>query len=188
MNEEVYVSIDVETDGRIPGPSSMLSLGAVALYPDKTIISTFSVNLETLPGATGDRKTLEWWSKQKPEIWAEHRRNTKAPEVAMKEFNLWLKKLPRGWAFAAYPAGYDFTFVYWYLCRFLPDENSFRFSCVDIKTLAMREMNCAYSQAIKRNMPKRWFDPLPHTHVALDDALEQGMLFCNILNESRRKR
>jgi hypothetical protein len=30
-------------------------------------------------------------------------------------------------------------------------------------------------------MPKDWFDPLPHTHVAMDDAKEQGALFCNIL-------
>jgi hypothetical protein len=30
-------------------------------------------------------------------------------------------------------------------------------------------------------MPAGWFDPVPHTHVALDDALEQGALFCNML-------
>ena len=27
------------------------------------------------------------------------------------------------------------------------------------------------------------FDRLPHTHQALDDALEQGALFCNMLQE-----
>ncbi|MDF2817443.1 MAG: exonuclease [Stenotrophomonas rhizophila] len=37
----------------------------------------------------------------------------------------------------------------------------------------------------KRSMPKRWFDRLPHTHVALDDAIEQGALFCNMLAENR---
>jgi hypothetical protein len=36
-------------------------------------------------------------------------------------------------------------------------------------------------------MPKRWFDRLPHTHQALDDALEQGALFCNMLAENRQK-
>ncbi|MCI0348077.1 MAG: hypothetical protein L0Z53_01520 [Acidobacteriales bacterium] len=35
-----------------------------------------------------------------------------------------------------------------------------------------------YRESVKRNMPKRWFDPLPHTHRALDDAIEQGALFC----------
>ncbi len=39
---------------------------------------------------------------------------------------------------------------------------------------------------MKRNMPKRWFDDLPHTHKALDDAIGQGALFCNILAENRR--
>jgi hypothetical protein len=29
---------------------------------------------------------------------------------------------------------------------------------------------------------------VPHTHVALDDAIEQGLLFCNMLAESRSKR
>ncbi|MFP3741315.1 hypothetical protein SB860_41445, partial [Burkholderia sp. SIMBA_019] len=28
---------------------------------------------------------------------------------------------------------------------------------------------------------------LPHTHIALDDALEQGALFCNMLAELRAR-
>jgi hypothetical protein len=34
-------------------------------------------------------------------------------------------------------------------------------------------------------MPKHWFDDHPHTHVALDDAIEQGALFCNMLKDLR---
>ena len=41
-----------------------------------------------------------------------------------------------------------------------------------------------YRESTKPNMPKRWFDAdLPHTHNALDDAIEQGALFCNMLAE-----
>jgi hypothetical protein len=40
-----------------------------------------------------------------------------------------------------------------------------------------------YRESTKRNMPRRWFDDLPHTHVALDDARGQGALFCNMLAE-----
>ena len=29
------------------------------------------------------------------------------------------------------------------------------------------------------------YNDLPHTHVALDDALGQGALFCNMLREAR---
>jgi hypothetical protein len=84
--------------------------------------------------------------------------------------------------FVAYPAGFDFLFVYWYLIRFA-GESPFSHSALDIKTFAMALLGCEYGSAVKRNMPKRWFDKLPHTHVALDDAIEQGSLFCNMLRE-----
>ena len=38
-----------------------------------------------------------------------------------------------------------------------------------------------YRACGKQSMPPEWFDPVPHTHVALDDAIEQGQLFCNML-------
>jgi hypothetical protein len=45
----------------------------------------------------------------------------------------------------------------------------------------MALLGCDYREAVKRNMPRHWFDPHKHTHVALDDAIEQGALFCNML-------
>jgi hypothetical protein len=54
-----------------------------------------------------------------------------------------------------------------------------------MKTFAMALLKSDYRDATKRNMPKRWFDTKAHTHVALDDALEQGALFCNMLAENR---
>ena len=66
---EVYISTDVETDGPIPGPHSMLSFASAAFLPDKTLVDTFSANLKTLPGAVGDAATMNWW-KQHPEKWA----------------------------------------------------------------------------------------------------------------------
>ena len=55
--EEIYISTDVETDGPIPGPHSMLSFASAAYRADKTLLSTFSANLETLPGAAGQDRT-----------------------------------------------------------------------------------------------------------------------------------
>ena len=63
MNE-IYVSTDVETDGPIPGVNSMLSFGSAAYLADKTLVSTFTANLETLPGAEADPQTMEWWRSQ----------------------------------------------------------------------------------------------------------------------------
>ena len=166
---EIYVSTDVEADGPIPGMNSMLSFGSAAYLTDKTLIGTFTANLETLSGAVADPKTMEWWESQ-PEAWKACRENPQSPEKAIKDYLAWLKDLPGKPVFVGYPAAYDFLFVYWYLIRFT-GESPFSHSALDIKTLAMR------------NMPKRWFDPLPHSHRALDDAIEQGALFCNMLKE-----
>jgi hypothetical protein len=100
----------------------------------------------------------------------------------MSDYLAWLKTLPGKLVFVAYPAAYDFLFVYWYLIRFT-GESPFSHSALDIKTFAMALLGRDYRESTKRNMPRRWFDQLPHSHVALDDAIEQGALFCNMLRE-----
>jgi hypothetical protein len=102
----------------------------------------------------------------------------------MPRYVAWLKSLPNRPVFVGYPAAFDFMFVYWYLIRFA-GESPFSHSALDIKTYAMALLRKGYRDSVKRNMPKRWFDPLPHTHRALDDAIEQGALFCNMLAENR---
>ncbi len=179
---EIYVSTDVETDGPIPGPYSLLSFASAAYRSDKTLIGTFAANLETLPGAVGHPETMAWWRTQ-PEAWAEARSGPRDPAEAMPAYVAWLKALPGTPVFVAYPAGFDFLFVYWYLIRFA-GESPFSFSALDVKTYAMALLKKEYRQSVKRNMPRRWFDPLPHTHKALDDAIEQGALFCNMLAEN----
>ena len=184
MNE-IYISTDVETDGPIPGPHSMLSFGSAAYTADKQLVSTFSANLETLEGATAHPKTAEWWASQ-PEAWAACRSNLEKPELAMRRYVEWIKSLKAKPVFVAYPAGFDFLFVYWYLIRFV-GESPFSHSALDIKSYAMAVLRTGYRESTKRNMPRDWFDKLPHNHVALDDAIEQGALFCNMLkfNQAR---
>jgi 3' exoribonuclease, RNase T-like len=180
--KEIYVSTDVETDGRIPGINSMLSFGSAAYLADKTLVGTFTANLETLPGAEACLRTMEWWESQ-PEAWAACRENPQPPEQVMPQYVEWLKKLPGRPVFVGYPAAFDFMFVYWYLIRFT-GESPFSYYALDIKTYAMAMLKKGFRESVKRNMPRRWFDNLPHTHRALDDAIEQGALFCNMLTEN----
>lgn len=182
---EIYVSTDVETDGPIPGPHSMLSFGSAAYLADKTLVGTFSANLETLPEATADPRTLAWWKTQ-PAAWAACRRNLRRPEEAMKEYVEWLKALPGTPVFVGYPVVFDYMFIQWYLIRFA-GESPFSFVGLDIKTLAWTMLGTSFRETVKSKMPERWFDDLPHTHEALDDAKEQGALFCNILAEHLKR-
>jgi hypothetical protein len=186
MAEEIYVSTDIEADGPIPGPNSMLSFGSAAYRADKALVGTFSRNLETLPGATPDPKTAAWWKTQ-PEAWAACRKDPVSPHDAMRDYVVWLRALPGKPVFVGYPAAYDFMFVYWYLMRFV-GESPFSHSALDIKTLAMSILGTDFFEATKKRMPRHWFDPAPHTHVALDDAVEQGALFCNMLAELRKRK
>jgi hypothetical protein len=185
MAVEIYVSTDIEADGPIPGPHSMLSFASAAYRADKTLVATFSANLQTLVGATGDAKTMEFWRTQ-PAAWEATRIDTQPPEQAMGSYVAWLKALPGKPVFVGFPAAYDFMFVYWYLMRFA-GESPFSHSALDIKTYAMSLLHLNYRECVKRTMPQRWFDALPHTHVALDDALGQGALFCNMLAENFKK-
>src|SRR5437588_384493 len=88
--------------------------------------------------------------------------------------------------FVGHPAAYDFMFVYWYLIRFA-GESPFSHSALDVKSYAMAVLGTEYRASVKRNMPREWFDDLPHTHVALDDARGQGALFCNMLAARHRQ-
>lgn len=181
QDHEIYVSTDVEADGPIPGQNSMLSFGSAAYKKDKTLVSTFLANLETLEGAMADERTMAWW-QTKPEAWKACRENLQKPDQAMRQYLHWLKALPGKPVFVGYPAAYDFMFVYWYLIKFT-GESPFSHSALDVKTLAMALLKTGYRDVGKRSMPKRWFDPLKHTHQALDDAIEQGALFCNMMKE-----
>jgi hypothetical protein len=183
---EIYISTDVETDGPIPGPNSMLSFASAAFKPDGTRVGTFSANLELLPDAQGHPSTMAFW-KENPEAYTATRVDLKDPADAMVQYVGWIKSLGGKPVFVAYPAGFDFLFIYWYLIRFT-GSSPFSHSALDMKTMAMVILGTEYRESTKRNMPKRWFGPAPHTHVALDDAIEQGELFCNMLAAAKALR
>jgi hypothetical protein len=184
-HSEIYVSTDIEADGPIPGPHSMLSLASAAYRPDKTVAASFTANLDTLPGATPDARTQAWW-RGFPEAWEQCRQGARPAEVVMREYAAWLKALPGRPVFLGFPASWDFMWVYWYLVRFT-GERPFRESALDVRSYAMGMRKVSFQETSRTYLPKRWFDAdLPHTHVALDDALEQGAMFCNMLAENRR--
>lgn len=186
---ELYFSVDIEADGPIPGPNSMLSFGCVALTETGEEVSSFEANLETLPGAQGDPDTMNWWATQ-PEAWQECRKNIEDPEVAVKNFVAWVKH-SCGQKYkpvmVCMPSGFDFLFMYWYMIRFAGDS-PFSFSCVDMRTYVMAMRKTGYKKTGKSYWPKRWFPKLPHTHVAVEDAREQGLAFINMMKENNESK
>lgn len=181
---EIFISVDIEADGPIPGDNSMLSLGAAAFTADGKMLSTFSINFETLENAEGNHDTMRWWAENQ-QAYDQTRLSPVKPGRAIGQFVEWVNQQPGKPVCVCYPAGYDFTWIYWYMIHF-GYKSPFSFSALDIKTYCMSMLKTEYRQSTKKNMPKRWFSNAPHTHVALDDAIEQGELFISMLKENTK--
>ena len=179
MPEEIYVSTDIEADGPIPGPHSMLSLASVALRADKSVVDEFAVNLSTLPGAAPHPRTVLWWEGHK-EAFQKTRENVEDPETAIPRYAKWVQGLPGRVVLVGQPVAFDFMWVYWYLQRFT-GGSVFGHSALDIKSYAMAVLKRPYRECVLDAMPVQWRDDLPYTHVAIDDARAQGAIFCNMI-------
>jgi DNA polymerase III alpha subunit (gram-positive type) len=186
---EVYVSIDIETDGPAPGLNSMLALGAAAFVKGEQW-STFYAKLNPLQGASPNPDTATWWD-QNPEAKREVEIDRIPADVAMREFAVWVDELPgkqRDKVAVAWPAAYDFAFVNWYAHRFV-GRNPLGFACVDIRSYANGLARQPSYYGLKEEAVNALAGEIDKTglrdHVAVDDAIGQGRLFVALLAASR---
>ncbi len=186
VRADMYFSVDVEADGPIPGPYSMLSFGAAvagtmgeAFARTDPTAATFYRELRPIsddfvPAALEvsglDRAALQ--------------REGADPAVAMREFSRWVTATAGECrpVFVAYPASFDWMFVYWYLIRFTGASVFGHSGCLDVKTAYAIRAGVPFGRAHKRAMPKQLLSDRRHTHHALDDAVEQADLFANLMS------
>jgi len=191
---DLYISADVETDGPVPGPFSLLSFGltVVGRYDGRRFErqpareQTFYRELrpisdeyeaEALAVNGLDRKRLL--------------REGTQPGHAMAEAKDWVESVSDGHRpiLVAYPVAFDWSFLYWYFERFAPGGSPFgHSSCLDIRTLYQALTGTVFDRSGKEAMPAFLRPHAPHTHDALDDAVEQGELFGNLLEWALRRR
>ena len=171
MKDDVFVSVDIEADGPIPGDYSMISFGAVVVgqpaltfYRELKPISDRFVP-EALAVSGLDRAVLA--------------RDGAEPEAAMREFTAWLAEVSpkRRPVFVAFNATFDWMFVHWYFLHFT-GKNPFGISGLDIKAYYMGALGKkTWADTTKGKFDKRFLSDAPHTHHALDDAREQAEVF-----------
>lgn len=174
---EIYIAVDVEADGPLPGPYSMLSLGmAVVGSPDqrfyteiRPISDRFQAEALAVSGLDRDRLLRE----------------APAPEVAMEAAARWinhLRKVGRP-VFLAAPAVWDGMFVHWYFMNFTgksPFGNTG--SGIDLRSYWMGWRGCEWAETRKgRIKSELGLKDLRHTHHAGDDAAELAVLFERVL-------
>lgn len=169
---DLYVAVDVEADGPIPGPYSMLSLGmAVAGRPDlvfytelKPISDAFVPEALAVSGLDRDRLIA-----QAPE-----------PAQAMAAAKAWvegLRTIGRP-MFLAAPAVWDGMFVHWYFVNFTGSSPFGPTGAgVDLRSYWMGRTGGQYSSIHKADIVRAVGLRLPHTHHAGQDAAELAQIF-----------
>lgn len=192
---DLLFMVDVETDGPIPGPYSMLSIGAVIAgidtgtefypwdpdsYPGD---SSFYAELKPLNGASFIQEALEVSGLDRDVLFE----TGQPPTAAINEFAVWVTRAATiataSPVFTAWPAAFDWTFVYWYLSMF--NSNSpFGFS----RVLCLKQYSAFLAKTNISSIGKRLIQKqtgtvvtTPHTHNALDDAKGQAELLTGIM-------
>jgi hypothetical protein len=175
---ELYVAVDVEADGPIPGPYSMISLGmAVAGQPDLTFYTELRpISDEFVPEALAvsglDRQRLL--------------REAPNAEAAMAAASRWingLRRLGRP-VFLAAPAVWDGMFVHWYFVRFT-GRSPFGAtgSGVDLRSYWMGQTGGDWASTGKTVIKRALgLAGLPHTHHAGEDSAELAQIFHTALH------
>jgi ribonuclease T len=168
---EIYISVDVETAGPIPGEYSLLSIGACDVDDESR---SFSVELKPI-NTNADPKALEVTGLSLAELV----KRGMDPAAAMAAFGAWASGLAgndRALVFVGFNAPFDWSFVNYYFHRFT-GGNPFGFTAVDIKALYMGATGSTWadtrsSQIAKHLAPRRRGD-----HDPLHDAKYQAELF-----------
>lgn len=183
---DIYFSADVETDGPVPGPFSMLSVGIVVagafdgthftrpsdfgsgFYAElKPISSQFQTDALAVNKLDRDRLMFEG----------------EDPRQAMTRACDWIERMAAGGkpVLVAYPLSFDWMWLFWYFTQFSAQGSPFSYSsCYDLKTAYSVKAKVPISEAGRSRVPASLQGTHPHTHHALDDAIEQAELFANI--------
>lgn len=180
--EEIYVSVDVETAGPIPAAYSLLSLGACVVSNPK---QHFYVEFQPITdNAIPEALAISGFSLN------ELAQRGEAPEVAMRRFHDWISEICSGRTpvFVGFNAGFDWAFVNWYFYTYL-GKNPFGFSAIDIKAYYMGLSGCRWSETTSRQLPPA-FQPTETiaNHNALTDAQAQAEIFAKLLSAPRTKK
>jgi hypothetical protein len=182
---DAYFSADVETDGPIPGPYSILSFGLVyagifdgtqfaqpenyaqTFYRElKPISEEYQPDALRVNGLDRERLLKEGTS----------------PESAMAEARRWIEGIA-GQAkpvLVAYPLSFDWSWLYWYFVRFTGASPFNHSLCFDIKTAFAVKAGIPIAEAGKSKLFPSLRPRGKHTHHALEDAIEQAEIFANV--------
>lgn len=190
MSVDIYFSADVETDGSIPGPFSILSLALVfaGRFDGKVFERPRSYSLSFYRELRPISNQFELDALRVNGLDRERLcREGQSPEQAMTEACQWVWDIAGSSTpvMVAYPLSFDWTFLYWYFMRYSSNGSPFGHSrCLDIKTAFAIKAGVPMAESGLDRVWPSLRPGRPHTHNALDDAIEQAEIFANVFEWS----
>ena len=195
MTRELYISVDVEPDGHVPGTSSIVSLGAcaAAVRDDDGEITALDPEQQTFYAVL--RPITDQYVEKALRVTGFERaaleRDGRDPGQALPEFAAWIDALAAEYdappVLAAYPLGLVWSFSQYYLHAFAGRSPFGQSAHYDMKSVYAALADSAVRDAIKRRMPSRLLGPKDSkTHHALDDAKGHADLLVGLLRSHGR--
>jgi len=183
---DVYFSADVETDGPIPGPYSMLSFALVfaGVFNGREFTSpanfdnTFYRELRPI-SENYQQEALRVNGLDRDRLL----REGGDPVTVMTEATRWIKDISgKGTPIlVAYPLSFDWSWLYWYFTNYAMGGSPFNHSlCYDVKTAYAVKAGVPISEAGRSKLLPSLRAKSKHTHHALDDAKEQAEVFATV--------
>lgn len=184
--EDLFFSVDIESDGPVPGVYSMLSFALVVagtfdgvqfrraerldqtFYAElKPVTDSFDPDALAVSGLSRERLRLEG----------------RDPTEAMRACAAWVDERAQGKTpvLVGYPLGFDWSFLAYYFTVFAGRSPFGHSRGFDTKTAAALLTGVPVGAAGRAGLPAALQSTRPHTHGALDDALEQADVLANVM-------
>lgn len=179
-NKEIFVSVDVEASGPIPGKYSLLSIGAcVAFEPTKQFTCYLKpISDEFIPAA------MEVTGLSLEQL----RKDGLDPADAMVQFKNWINSIANDdetVVFVGFNASFDWSFINYYFHRYVGD-NPFGIAALDIKSMYFGMSPVSWKSTRSSEIAKVVKPETSGDHDALHDAQYQAELFRLIYNLGRK--
>lgn len=177
MAKEIFISVDIEASGPVPGMYSMLALGACIVTAQE---EQYYVELKPITGASV-AAAMKVVGKSLEDFY----RVGQNPSEAMTAFRAWVRRKSHKAkpVFVGFNTPFDWAFVNWYFETF-KIENPFGISGIDIKSFFMGMSGCSWENTRSSRLPAKYRGNKAHTHNALSDAIEQAEMFSLMVRDA----
>lgn len=187
-DNQIYIIVDIELNGLMPGKNSILSIGAVASTADQET-GSFYKKLLPLEDLSADPETMQWWKTQ-PEAWQEVNADAESAGTVIEAFREWVKGFGKSPIFVASPLILDYAFIKWYLHRFGGEQLFEDFNPVqrtlDLASFTAGKLNIPLARSRRMQLPPEITRGMPaHSHKAIDDARGYGVILRNTLKATK---